>query len=83
MADAVRFIWTGSKKDLLLFFDSLRSNRYNLTFTMETSQPVTFLDIQIFVNSEGMIGSTLFRKPYVWNSLLHASSSHPAILPLL
>lgn len=48
---------------------------------METSQQkLTFLDIQIFIKSDGSIGSTLFGKPSAGNSLLHATSSHPAPL---
>lgn len=45
---------------------------------MEVSQKIlTFLDIQIFINSDRTVGTTLFRKPSVGNSLLHANSFHP------
>lgn len=35
--DNIFFVWTGSRDDLSLFFESLKSNQYNLTFTMEAS----------------------------------------------
>lgn len=45
---------------------------------MEANQStLTFLDIKIFINSDRTIGTTLFRKPSVGNSLLHTNISHP------
>lgn len=76
--DDVFLIWTGSREELSCFFDGLKSNSYNLSFTMEANQStLTFLDITIFVNPDRTIGTTLFRKPSAGNSLLHATSSHP------
>lgn len=46
---------------------------------MQNSQQKLRFHIQIFINSEIGIGSTLFRKPSVGNSL-HTTSSHPASL---
>lgn len=71
-------MWTGNKEDLFHFFEGLKLNSYNLTFMMEANQStLTFLDIKIFINSDRTIGTTLFRKPSVGNSLLHTNISHP------
>lgn len=39
-----------------------------------------FFDIRVFINPDGSIGSSLFRKPSAGNTNLHAASSHPMTL---
>ena len=79
--DDVLFVWTGPQEDLMLFLNSLKQNDYNLKFTYEISQrSLTFLDVQISIDDEGTIETSLFRKSLAGNSLLHATSSHPKSL---
>lgn len=40
-----------------------------------------FLDLEIYINGDGSLGSSLFRNPSAGNTLLHATSSH--LTPLL
>lgn len=66
---------------LCFFFDGLKPNHCNLSCTMESSQSsLTFLDIQIYIDSQCLIAPTLYRKPSADNSLVHATSSHPGPL---
>lgn len=79
--DNIFFIWVGPKDLLLSFLESLKTNRYNLKFTVEFSQSsLNFLDTLITVKFDGSIRTTLYRKPSAGNSLLHANSSHPTPL---
>lgn len=41
---------------------------------------VAFLDVEVFRDNDGNLGSKLYRKPTVGNSILHASSFHPQTL---
>lgn len=60
------------------FMIIINENTYNLKFTMSCDQnTVNFLDTKIFVESDGSLGTSLYRKPSAGNALLHASSSHP------
>lgn len=72
------FTWTGTQDELFIFFETLKQNEFNLKFTLDFHQEsLNFLDITIFVNQDGNLGSTLFRKSTGGNSILHAGSSHP------
>lgn len=64
------------------FMDLISNNDYNLKFTMNCDQQkISFLDVEIFINEEGLVGSSLYRKSSAGNTILHATSSHPK--PLL
>lgn len=57
--DDVFVVWEGPETRLLKFFNLLNTNNYNLKFTMtHDKQTITFLDVRLYVSSEG----TLFRK---------------------
>lgn len=82
--DNVFLIWTGSLEELhtcMEILEILEHNNFNLVFTMNCHQSMlcNILDIQIFVNFDGSLGTTLF-KPSSRNSILHATSSHPVPL---
>lgn len=51
----------------------------SLLWTATTPKSV-FLDLKIFLNSDGSLGTSLFRKPSAENTILHATSSHPVPL---
>lgn len=38
---------------------------------------VNVLDISIYLNPDGNMGSSVYRKPSAGNTILHATSSHP------
>ncbi|XP_040189948.1 extracellular calcium-sensing receptor-like [Rana temporaria] len=79
--DNVFMFWAGSKEDLVLFLEGLQTNHYNLKFTYNVSQKrITFLDVELYIDENGLLCSTLYRKPTAGNSLLHATSSHPKSL---
>lgn len=72
-------IWTGSKDELLLCLDILKLNEFNLKCILTCyQQPISFLDIQIFINTDGSKGSSLYRKPSAGNTISPATSSHPS-----
>lgn len=70
--DDVLFFWSGTRDELSQFIDFLAINDYNLRFTMECS-----LDLEISIDSEGRLYSTLYCKPLSGNTILHARSAHP------
>lgn len=50
----------------------------NLHFTFNLDDThIPFLDLLIIKNSNGTIGTNLYRKPTAGNTLLEASSAHP------
>lgn len=80
--DDVFILWSGSREDLSRLMDLLTVNTFNLSFTMECSQiKINFLDLQIHLDCDGTLHSSLYRKPSSGNTILHAASAHPQ--PLL
>lgn len=49
------------------------------TYTFSSSS-IAFLDLTIMINDEGDLTTNLYRKPSSGNTILHASSAHPAPL---
>ena len=75
--DDILLLWSGSKAELAEFMTVLADNSYNLKFTMECNQEcIHFWDLKIFVDSDGFIYSSLYRKPSSGNTILHATSGH-------
>ncbi|XP_069495412.1 uncharacterized protein [Ambystoma mexicanum] len=75
--DDIIFIWTGTKAELILFFDWLNNVDPNIKFTMESSNiQIPFLDL-IIKDDFGKLKCSLFRKTTARNTLLHYSSNHP------
>lgn len=79
--DNVLLFWSGTKDELLQFINSISVNSFNLKFTMECDQQkITFLDLEISIDKEEFLCSSLFRKPSAENTILHATSAHPKSL---
>lgn len=47
---------------------------------VQDSSSITFLDVTIHKDENGLLSSSLYRKPTAGNSILHASSFHPCAL---
>lgn len=66
---------------MLELLQKLNSNRFNLTFTMDYSlKRVSFFDVDINLQANGYLKSSLYRKPTTGNTILRANSSHPSSL---
>lgn len=77
----VLLIWGRNREELMEFMEALDQNKFNMKFTVDCNQSsVTFLDVQIFINTDNTLGSSLYRKPTAGNTILHASSAHPQSL---
>lgn len=74
-------ILTCSVIDLHVFMCALNDNIFNLKFTMQCqSVRIPFLVVEIYVQDDGSIATTLYRKPTAGNTILHAQSSLPPVL---
>lgn len=69
-------VWNSSETDLLVFMEKLANHNYNPKFTMHV-RSIPFLDVIIFKQGDGTLGTSLYRKPTTGNTILHASSAHP------
>ncbi|CAJ0966766.1 unnamed protein product [Ranitomeya imitator] len=74
--DDIMFVWEGTEDELKDLMTYLNYNDLNVHLTYSFGRKVTFLDIDISVNEDGTIFTTIFRKPTSTNSLLYAESSH-------
>lgn len=73
--DDVLLFWSGTRDELKLFMVTISNNEYNIKFTMTCNlRRVRFVDLEISVNEDGTLGSSLFRKSSAGNTLLHATS---------
>lgn len=62
------------------FIRSLHINEYNFKFTFQyDTQEVSFLDVRLFREDDGSLGSSLFCKETAGNSV-HYQSFHPTLL---
>lgn len=74
-------MWDGSIELLQPFLHKLNQNNFHLNFTMTWDQSsTTFLDVTIYKDENGLLSSSLYRKPMAGNSILHASIFHPQAL---
>lgn len=63
------------------FLYQLNHNNFNLTFTMTWDCcSITCLDVTIHKDENGLLTSSLYRKPTAGNSIPHTSSFHPQAL---
>ncbi|CAJ0941598.1 unnamed protein product, partial [Ranitomeya imitator] len=76
--DDILVFWAGDVSSFGTFVQDLNKNDLGLRFTFETDwQTINFLDINIKKDTEGLLETTLFRKPTATNNLLDWGSSHP------
>lgn len=73
--DNIFAVWNSSKLDLLRFMERLYSNTYNLKLQCD-SRSISFLDLDIFKQEAGTVGTSLYSKPMPQNTVLQASSVH-------
>ena len=79
--DDVLLFWTGTESELRDFVTAISDNEFNLRFTMDhSSTEIHFLDLTVSIDEQGMIFSSLYRKPTAGNTILHAGSAHPESL---
>lgn len=56
----------------------ISDNEFNLKFTMQADTcSIPFLDLRLFLNPNGSLHSTLYRKAAAGNTILHYTSAHP------
>lgn len=76
--DNILLIWSGPDGLLQTFVQQLNINTFNFTFTMTSNtNQIKFLDIYIHKDTNGILTSSLYRKPTAGNGILHATSFHP------
>uniref|UniRef100_A0A803JIM5 GIY-YIG domain-containing protein n=1 Tax=Xenopus tropicalis TaxID=8364 RepID=A0A803JIM5_XENTR len=75
--DDLFFLWTGTTELLEDFLHKLNENGLNikLTHTYSTHK-IDFLDISIYIMTDGVLTTDLYRKPTATNSILHFQSHH-------
>ncbi|XP_069821233.1 uncharacterized protein [Dendropsophus ebraccatus] len=79
--DDIMIIWTGTRTLFKEFVHSLNENEIGLKFTCEIQETtLCFLDVNIHLEQDGTIKTSVYRKPTAGNSLLRWESHHP--LPL-
>ncbi|XP_040188254.1 uncharacterized protein LOC120920313 [Rana temporaria] len=79
--DDIFIVWDGLENELQEMLRLMNINSFNLFFTMSyNDKEVSFLDIRIFKELDGALGTSLFRKETAGNTLLHAESFHPEVL---
>lgn len=71
----------GSTQQLQDFHEYLNDTNPNIKLSLEFSKTsINFLDLNIFVDSEGALHTTIYRKPTDRNTILRADSFHPSSL---
>ena len=79
--DDIFMIWTGTKQELLIFFENLNSKHKTIKFEHNISHSrISFLDTLIYIDKNNTLQTTLYRKPTDQQSYLHAHSDHPKSL---
>ena len=75
--DDIFFIWTGSEKSLLKFFDDINKTHNSMKYQCKHSYKViNFLDANVHLNEKGL-STSLYSKPTDRNAYLHYASYHP------
>ena len=71
-------IWTGGEASLLNFFQEINSLHGSIKFDCKYAKDViNFLDVNIHINRDGTLKTSLYQKPTDRNAYLHHSSYHP------
>ena len=79
--DDIWFWWTGTEEELLQFIDFMNNFHPTIKFTCEydfQTRSVNFLDMKIYVDSDGYIQTDLYTKPNTKCQYLLPSSNHPS-----
>jgi uncharacterized protein (UPF0335 family) len=70
-------IWTGSERQLDLFFNEVNSVNKNIQFTMEIGGDcINFLDLTILI-SDNQLWFDIFRKQTITDTVIPSDSNHP------
>lgn len=78
-SDTLIIFWSSGPSPGINFLEAFNINDFHLRFTYTFSiHQVAFLDLTISVDENGYIITDLYRKPSSGNTIVHASSSHPA-----
>ena len=85
--DDIFFLWQGTEEELVRFIQHLNSSHRTIkfdftageSFNFETKS-VNFLDLQIFIDANGFIQTTLYQKECRVVAYLLPSSYHPAFI---
>ena len=76
--DDLLFVFSGSVQQLKDFHLYLNSINHNIKLSLEFSTTsINFLDLNIYVDSDGTLHTTIYRKPTDKNTILRADSFHP------
>ena len=76
--DDIFMIWTGTKQELLIFFENLNSKHETIKFEHNISHSkISFLDTSRYIDKNNTLQTTLYREPTDQQSYLHAHSDHP------
>ena len=79
--DDILFLFSGSEQELLDFHSYVNSLHSNLKLTLEFSKTeISFLDLRISINENGLLNTTIYRKSTDRNTILRADSFHPPSL---
>ena len=75
--DDVFGVWRGDLQSLLDFKDLASTIHPNISFTINHTNPIPFLDAEISTNQDGRVCTELYIKPTHSGVLLHYNSAHP------
>ena len=76
--DDIFMIWPHSREELVSFIMRLNQTHDTIKFTSEMSQSsVNFLDVQVHLDEQGNISTSLYTKPTDAHMYLHYTSFHP------
>lgn len=79
--DDIFVVWDGPHDLLDEFFEQLKSNYFNLKFTMQAdSLKLSFLDVENRIDPSGRLLTDLYWKPTAGNTRLRFNSAHPVPL---
>ena len=79
--DDIFFIWKGSEEELKEFMEHCNNYHPTIKFTFNydlNTRSVDFLDIHIWIDTNGYIQTDLYQKPGKVCQLLLPSSAHPS-----
>jgi len=76
--DDICLFWSGSETELKEFHGYLNSINSNIKLSLEYSKKcINFLDLTISKDNQGILHTSVYRKPTDRNTILHAKSFHP------
>lgn len=79
--DDLFFIFNGTELQLNEFHQYLNASNPNIQLSLDYSKTlINFLDLQITVDDNGQLHTTIYRKPSDRNTILRADSFHPQTL---